>query len=48
MPARLLPRGGIAGDQSVNGAWKVTVTTVGAGPAGRLDGWTLHVTSRWD
>jgi hypothetical protein len=48
LPARLVPRGGISGDQSINGTWKLTVTTVGGGAAGRLDGWTLHLTSRWD
>jgi hypothetical protein len=47
-PARMLPGNGISRDEAVNGLWTVTATTVGAGTAGTLDGWRLHLTSRWD
>ncbi len=47
MPARLLPHGGVVGDEYVNGAYTLTVTTLGAGVAGTLT-WTMHMTSRFD
>jgi hypothetical protein len=48
LPGRLIPRGGISGDDTVNGAWTLTVTTLGTGTAGTLATWQLHLTSRWD
>ena len=47
-PARMLPGNGISRDDAVNGSWTLTAITVGAGTAGTLDGWQLHLTSRWD
>jgi hypothetical protein len=47
-PPRLLPRGGISGDDYVNGWWTVTITTLAAGPAATITGWELDITSRWD
>ncbi|MBP8811613.1 MAG: hypothetical protein KBG48_34675 [Kofleriaceae bacterium] len=48
IPARLLPRPGVAHDEYVNGAWRVGVETTAAGTAGTLHAVTVHVTSQWD
>lgn len=47
-PARLLAGPGISRDDSVNGHWTLTAVTLGAGTAGTLAGWRLHLTSRMD
>ena len=48
MPARMSAGWGISRDDTVNGAWTLTVTTLDAGAAGTLAGWRLDLTSRWD
>ncbi len=48
LPARLVARAGIPRDDSVNGMWTLAAITLASGAAGQIDGWTLHLTSRWD
>ncbi|MEZ4398990.1 MAG: hypothetical protein R3B06_03180 [Kofleriaceae bacterium] len=48
MPARLVALGNISRDDTINGTWTLTATTLSAGAPGVLVGWQLHVTSRWD
>ncbi|MBK9034376.1 MAG: hypothetical protein IPL61_24440 [Myxococcales bacterium] len=48
LPARMIALGAISRDDNVNGTWTLTATTLGAGAAGVLTSWQLHVTSRWD
>lgn len=39
---------GFSGDESVNGEWTLRIVDRATGSTGRLAGWTLIVTSRWD
>lgn len=39
---------GFSGDEAVNGEWTLRVVDRVTGQTGRLTGWTLTVTSRWD
>lgn len=49
IPSRIRPGApGIPSDDAVNGAWKLEVTTIGAGTAGTLHGWSVYLTSQWD
>lgn len=44
----IVVRGGISGDDQVNGRWLIQIDNAGGSGTGTLRGWTLDLTSRWD
>jgi hypothetical protein len=48
IPARMVALGQISRDDNINGRWTLTVTNLATGTSGVLQGWQLHLTSRWD